>query len=289
MNTDTSPSVKSPAERWEAAIPQLFSELNLIAGFNPPKAIRDRFTLLHTILFSESHPCLAHLEQSDANAPNWLHRFRSGLLDSVQEGVIACCYHLSRIESVESRMLELAESHLAAIGPLSTSRCAGGGNTRVLNFEYQALVFSLRRTLEYIGVAVAAYFKTDCHSIRRLQKCILNLEPRGRMAHISSTLSEQLPRLAEIIPPDKATKRSVRDRLAHWEAVGAGCFNVSNNVNGITIGLVGGGHELDIPQHTKNQDSVRICVLGPVLRTQFENVNTLVWSLVNDLGFGDLS
>lgn len=49
--------------------------------------------------------------------------------------------------------------------------------------------------------------------------------------------------MADLLP-DREVQRSVRDRLAHWEAVDAGTLHVVLSAEGIMVYLAGGGEEL---------------------------------------------
>lgn len=277
--------IEKTMARWHLVSPRLFADLEKVAGYQAPKSLLDSFSSLQSMLFDEHTSSLNHLRHPRPGGPDWLQRYRSGMLDNVQEGIYACCYHLSRIEDIESAMLQIAKSYLSALGPTPTGSCVAGGNSRALNFEYQALAFSLRRTLEYVGVAVGAYFKSDCHSIRQLSKIVHGREPTDQANLVVECLSKQLPGLEDILPSDKQVHRSLRDRLAHWEAVKAGCFNISSSPRGFMVGLVGGGHDLDFcfssDQSVQADDQVLMSVLGPKLKDQFERVMSLVWMLVD--------
>lgn len=128
--------INTSMARWHAVSPKLFADLAKVAGYAPPKPLLKRFESLHVRLFDETTSNLDHLRHCRPGRVDWLQRFRSGLLDNVQEGAYSCCYHLSRIEFIESAMLQIADSYLAALGPSPSSSCVAGGNSRALNFEY---------------------------------------------------------------------------------------------------------------------------------------------------------
>jgi hypothetical protein len=261
----------------------MFKELERVAGYVPPTELSEPFSTLQQRLAHGLPDCLTHLHSHRSERVDWLRRFRSSVLGSLQEGVYASSYHLSRIQSIESEMLQIAEQFLPQLGKPVTSSGMGGGNSRALNFEYQAFAFALRRTLEYLAVAVASFFKSDCHSIRSLYRNLDGATPVDRALQIRAVLAEHMPALQDVIPFDKDTRRSLRDRLAHWEAIPAGTFNVSRGPWGASIGLVGGGHNLRHPMTTE-PDPAFAELLSPVLRDQLERIHALIWLCMDRLG-----
>jgi hypothetical protein len=270
----------------ERALP-MFAELGRVAGFVPPDSLTAEFERLHRNVVGENVPALAHLSNPRPGGPDWLARFRVAILDSLQEGLYAASYHLSRVESIETAMLHIAEAHLPLFGPSLAGSSIGGGNSRALNFEYQAFAFALRRTLEYLSVAIGAYFKAESHSFRDLAATIARADPREKVGQVQRVLAEHAELIQDILPTDKHNDRSLRDRLAHWEAVSAGVFNVIRGPTGYQIGIFGGGHNLtpsrEAPDHTQ---TVLYEALGPALRGEFERVRSLMWACIGALGLG---
>jgi hypothetical protein len=99
----------------------------------------------------------------------------------------------------------------------------------------------LRRSVEYLAVAVSCVFKKqNCHRIRKLSDQA-RTEPLFASAAIAG-LSQSLRELRDVLGDRKAGEWSVRDRLAHREAVDAGIFNVLiSSARGVRLQLVGGG------------------------------------------------
>ncbi len=102
---------------------------------------------------------------------------------------------------MEQQLLNLAKAYLPII-QIGEGTGVAGGNTRRMNFEYQAFVFALRRTLEYFAVSVGAFFKHDVHRIRKLVYTISGAEPRDISERVSLVLEESLRKLSDILPPD---------------------------------------------------------------------------------------
>jgi len=268
----------------------MFAELERVAGYVPPDDLSADFAKIQKEVFGEA-PALTHLSNPRPGRPDWLTRFRSAILDSLQEGLYAASYHLSRVESIETAMLRIAETHLPSLGLSTVSSTIAGGNSRVLNFEYQAFAFALRRTLEYLGVAIGAYFKRESHSFRDVAKTIAGETPVEKVERVQRVLAQHAEMIQDILPMDKHNDRSLRDRLAHWEAVSAGVFNVSRGPWGYHIGIFGGGHELRMPRSRPGPEHSPITgqalayeALGPALRGQFQRVRSLTWASIEALG-----
>ncbi len=267
----------------------MFAELGRVAGYVPPDSLSADFAKLHREVVGNAVPALAHLSNPRPGGPDWLTRFRAAVLDSLQEGLYGASYHLSRVESIETAMLHIAEAHLPLLGPSLAGSSIAGGNSRALNFEYQAFAFAIRRTLEYLGVAIGAYFKRNSHSFRDLADTIAGADPPERVEQVQRVLAQHAELIQDILPTDKRNDRSLRDRLAHWEAVSAGVFNVSRGPSGYHIGIFGGGHNLRMapsrgaPDHSQ---AVLYEALGPALRGEFERVRLLIWACIGALGLG---
>lgn len=277
-------------DSWHHRASVMFAEIGKIAGFTPPSEMTSGFESLQKELLESVPLALSHLSPSRENGPDWLARFRHAVLTSVQEGLYASLYHLTRAEQMETEILQTAVRHAPALA-MPVGSAAGGGNSRALNFEYQAFAFATRRTLEYAGVATAAYFKAECHSIRHLASSVRGREPKEVSERLTLFLEETMPTFQDIIPEDKHNDRSLRDRLAHWESISAGSFGISRSVKGYDIGIVGGGYEFPpfrgltgVGDATSNGDVISSAALGPALRDEFARVEVFVYGLLRILG-----
>jgi hypothetical protein len=153
-----------------------------------------------------------------------------------------------------------------------------GFRAPILGFEYHAFLFALRRTLDYLAGGVAAYFKRESHSIRRLAKSLDGAEPSEMVAEVQSVLAAALPNLKSVL--SEGEDRSVRDRVAHWQVVDAGFFNLRWDGSGeVVIELVGGGEELPA---FSNVDA-ETAPLAAVLHKQLSVAEDLVFSIVDRL------
>ena len=93
-----------------------------------------------------------------------------GFVD-MQEGLAAAHYHLQNLEAIESGAHIHALHNLPNLLPKRGGSIIGGSSLR-LDFEYQAFIFALRRTLEYSAHSIAAYFKTEVKGFRKLARTI---------------------------------------------------------------------------------------------------------------------
>jgi hypothetical protein len=264
---------------WIASQP-LFAAMEHIAGFTLPDHLRSRFETIH--LYTRQEPAgeaVSHLRPTERRPRDWLHEFRSSLLGHVQEGLGATYYHLRRIEEIEGQLSEFTRK-LDLPRNLSSSTSVGGGNTRALNYEYQAYLFAIRRTLEYFALFTSAYFKTDCHRIRGLRGAIEQRKPSRKRDAVLKVLDEALPGMDDVVPLNRSENRSPRDRAAHWEAVQAGTINVSWTPQSVSVSLVGGAEGLPSPIPIADSDAVLEPTLAPLLRTQVARVEALLFSLL---------
>ena len=244
-----------------------------VTRFDLPQNIKTIFQILESgTRWDTPLPEVIRLTQRGGARIEWRERLHTAIVNDVQEGLAACYYHLSNIEAIECRIMGLRIDR----PPISFT--VDGGNTRQLTFEYQAFVFSLRRTMEYLAVSIGAFFKRDAHSIRTIASIIRDSEPTEIRNSLVVTLDSRLKDLGDVLPPNKGNKRSVRDRLAHWDAVSAGRIQVIVVQGKPHISFSGGGEELS---RGKLFEDVRI---SPGLRNQVKRVESLIFDVYVDMG-----
>lgn len=114
------------------------------------------------------------------------------------------------------------------------------GNTLVLDFEYQAFILAYRRCLDYLARAICTYFKNDFHSFRKLGRYLEKID----RPIVTTTLIELHKKYS--IEFDfvlsEGNRKSVRDKISHYEYVSGGSINLSQR----GFILVGGGEELGL-------------------------------------------
>ena len=268
----------------------LFAAMERIAGFELPETAKNKFLAFHSAVTRTPRlPILLRLTIEGGSRRDWLQPFINTALGHVQEGLAASYYHIANVESIEREIINLASTALEEL-QIPTYSCVGGGNTRRLDFEYQAFVFALRRTMEYFAVSVGTFFKHPVHRIRALASSIDQAEPLELSRRVQARLNESLRTLSDLLPPAD-TERAVRDQLAHWEAVAAGVFNISAGPDGIFIGIAGGGENLHawdtgtrLEPQRQRQGSIEFVRLAPVLQEQVSRVETMIFGVYEELG-----
>jgi len=165
-------------------------------------------------------------------------RFMTGF-DACRAGYAASVYHLGRLRAIEDAIHDvLARYNFAksfrpgAVGAL--------GSTRRWDFEYQAFVLAYRRSLDALAWGLSTYFKAEQSSFPRFAKALPRLHPTPVAIALGAACTRHIGTLDLVIDPLRG--RSVRDRIAHREAVAAGVINVG------TFGhrVLGGGEQLGL-------------------------------------------
>lgn len=154
---------------------------------------------------------LAHLRPSPGKR-DWLATTKERIFGDFREGLATTRYHLDRVELIESEITTIAKAHESQL--FARGNIGLGLHSRPLVAEYQAFEMALRRSLEYLAAAIAAYFKTDGNRIRGLSDTVADREPRAASTAVCDRLDN-----ADIegLIGSRSGSKSVRDRLAHHE------------------------------------------------------------------------
>ncbi len=274
----------------EEAMANFHWAIHGVAGFRLPRDIEDRFSQISSAATAElviDH--LKRLVPVEEGVRDWLQLFRISATWDVQHGLAASAYHFWRASTIESEIARVGLEMLPRLGlPINAGGC--GGNTNMLDFEYQAFAFSLRRTLEYLAVAVGAYFKCDAHSIRDLTRTIRSKAPLQRSAQVSTLIDDGLENLRDVLPLEATAPKSVRDRLAHWTAVGAGVLHYYHKSDGYEISVLGGGddqfpwrNDTGVRVRREDVNGTGVLLVSPVLEDQLNRVLNFVFTVLDDL------
>lgn len=260
------------------------------ASFELPESTKKKFLSIHSsITATPQLATLSRLTVEGGSRKDWLKRFTSAVLDDVQEGLAASYYHLANIEHIEQEVISAALSTLAHLEQ-KIGTTLGGGNTRKLNFEYQAFAFSIRRTMEYLAASVNAFFKRDGNRIRNLVASIEGAEPVELSEKVRIKTGKLIQGLQDLLP--SGDDLSVRDQLAHWKTVPAGHLNVTWTPTDILVGFAGGGQnihpwgsETGLELKYEEMGGIGFMHLTPVLQNQIMRVDDLIFSLYSEMGF----
>lgn len=204
------------------AVRELWLKVEAIAGFKLPHPTFGRFWALGNMINRTPLPdVLVRLRKDPDSTQDWLKTFTVATLTNIPDGLGASYYHLSNIEAIERGVTALAVTHRHLWQP---GQGVAGGNTARLDYEYQAFLFALRRTLEYLAKSVCAFFKQRHKSIKKVADTIKTAEPSDIRERVLATLKAGLDGLPSVL--SLGPKRSPRDRLAHWETFDAGVLNI---------------------------------------------------------------
>ncbi len=181
-------------------------------------------------------------------------RFMNGIQDC----------HLSRLREIETAVHTILEqddcSEIFSKGTVATL-----GSLQCCHFEYQAFIMAYRRALDRLAYGFSTYFKHEQSSFRRFAEHLPTKYHPQPVAHALSAVCEKhVPNFSFVM--NKERGKSIRDRLAHKEAVQAGTINVGNFGHRI----IGGGEDLclgnfaDAPRLADTLDkhlyNLRLCV-----------------------------
>lgn len=230
---------------WRAL--PLWTGLENVAGFGLPAATQQRFLDVHAHLTKLPRlDVLARLEPKSEGKRDWYRRLSARVLDNVQEGVGACHYHVANIRHIELGLHQIVRDTVPGLNlPSQTAWALAGGNTRRINYEYQAFLLATRRTMEYFAGSVAAFFKAEDPGFRGLAGCIARSEPEDERDHVLEVLSVHSGLISELL--SEHPRLTVRDQVAHFQPVQAGTFNLICHPTAdpvFHLGLMGGGEEL---------------------------------------------
>ena len=250
-----------------------------IVGHAVPPEAKSSFADFQRYVSTDPKPRFVTDAEANSNATRWLRRLTEGVLEATQNALCCAYYHCDRISEMEHRVIDTLSStgiverlraNNAAIVPL---------NTIALDAEYQAFILAARRCLDYLARAIAAFFRSDFHSFRRLGGFLAGREP----VVVSYRLQAEYHRHA-----DKFTRalfsigenKSTRDLISHYEYVSAGCLSIGPH----GVILMGGGEQIGWNAISKDQtltklicdhrDLLQACIEG-LLKTLIDSSRQL--------------
>jgi hypothetical protein len=235
-------------------------------GFHLSNAECEPFLLFHRYI-TEPEPPFITQWRADPKKERWYHLLVNGVLGNVQNSFACVRYHQERARAIEVAAHSCFEK--AGVKDRLGNSSVGGGNTLALDFEYQAYVLAYRRCLDHLARALAAYFRNDHDSFRRLPKLLEKAKPRSVAEAISAVVVRHSTHFEFVLSAPCAS--SVRDRIAHREFVPAGVLNIS--AHGFV--LMGGGEELGLGATSE--------LLGDVLTRRTEELFGCITELLSVL------
>jgi hypothetical protein len=250
--------------------------LEPVTRFELPESVESRIREIGAQLHGEpTRRALLRLKPSRPGAVDWLERLSRGF-ESTHEGLAASHFHYQRVCEIEEQIRQVCESRAEAFRDFGSHGTFGFGS-RPLSFEYAALTFALRRTLDYLAICIGSYFKTDSYSIRNAARAIDGRLPSTARKRVQRRLRPE--GLISLIGDPSSNRRSVRDELAHYRANDSGVFNVrwDHEADDLQIVLVGGGENLPIfPEEPRD--------LSEVLADRLNTTEGLIFGCFRDIG-----
>jgi len=225
-------------------------ELDTVARYGMPPYIQYWYRLTNEAL-SRNPPLasLLTLSINDGGGQNWLKTFAGLTIGALTESLIACSYHAKNICNLEAELVTTADKLYP--GTLPWSVLIGCGNDCKIAFEYQAYVAAYRRSLDYLGRAVGAYFQFEIGAIKDFQSSAIQQKIResARGQAMPDVANEVLGYMTFLLENDVnifalEQQRLGRDRLTPWENVFAGTLTVMATPEEMQIGLISGNEEL---------------------------------------------
>jgi hypothetical protein len=198
------------------------SAVESIAGFTLPALERQPFLYFHSYMTNPEPPFL-RAWRSEPSLEKWYHRLVDGVLGDVQNGFACVLYHFGRLKTIESNVVEAIErfDYRRVLGNSTLAL----GNTRLWDFEFQAFVLAFRRCLDYLARAIAAYFRNEFHSFRRLGNFLGTAKSECVGAALLPLHQKYLTHFQFVL--SDGDRRSLRDKISHYQFVPAGTVNLS--------------------------------------------------------------
>ena len=137
-----------------------------------------------------------------------------------------------------------------------------------MDIEYQAFVLAYRRCLDYLAGAVACYFKREVDSFRTLPKSIRGTKVPEVATALTEAHARHVSQLAFVLD---AGRKSVRNRIAHYEFVSAGCINLTSK----GFFLAGGGEDLKMSENLVDLN------LNQILSHRLEHLHGCVADMID--------
>jgi hypothetical protein len=242
MDAQMQPSlIKSLGMFFSAEMQACHAKVREIAGYELSPENRAPFLAFHKFT-TDPQPDFISTLRDDPKREHWYHALVNGMLGNVQASFSCVLYHQDRATHIERALMEVLEAQ--KLKGLPENGTLGLGGTSVLDFEYQAYVLAFRRCLDQMAGALAAFFKNKYSSFRTLPDFLGRRRPKEVAQKLADVHAKYVSDFEFVLSEGGVT--SVRDRIAHYEFVPAGFFNLSTR----GVVLVGGGENLNLPGGT---------------------------------------
>jgi hypothetical protein len=214
-----------------------------VVGVDLPQATYDRINnMINSVLTTP--------------VPGWIMS-----LFAAQDGLTAGYYHYRNVERIEHAVDDIAR-RIYADPPADMLETNMSFAARTLTYEYQAFIFALRRSFDYLAGALTLGFGCpQATSFKDVPKKLKHATTRDSAAAEAISAKVDLVRKAfsEVFGDQKGL--SVRDQIAHRRSVPGGQFTVwFRPGRPVAVELNGGGEDLPLlGDHT--QAPGRLCAI----------------------------
>jgi hypothetical protein len=255
---------------------KLLQRVQNLLGYDIPKERSAPFDRIGQLVISgQFESFVAWRGQHRNEKRKWFFGCYGGLSVHVRGALAAAHYHFERI----CELIAAVESIIAEPEMKGVLANAGGGIGYPwrLEIEYHAMIFACRRSLDYLACALACAFMRESDSFRTFPKSIARVKSTPQIAAaLTEAHARHFNKLDFILAEGR---RSVRNRIAHWEFVSVGSMNISAE----GFFFIGGPESLNWPPGTKTSPPARLDV---ALAARLDTVHACVADMIETLARG---
>lgn len=265
-NIDPSVFVRMLATALDPELQMCIGAIRQVADYDIPQERAASFLRFHAFITAPQPGYITAWRQDQKLERKWYHSHVNGVLGNVRGALAGAHYHADRLKEIESSVNAVLTSN-GARERLANSTM-GLGCTRKMDIEYQAFVLAYRRCLDYLACALACYFMQEAGSFRKFPKSIVKTRSPEVATALTQAHARHVSQLAFVLAEGR---KSVRNRIAHYEFVSAGCVNLTAQ----GFFLVGGGEEILKPESHKGVN------LSKALSDRLEYLHTCVDDMID--------
>lgn len=204
-------------------------------AFDLPQSESTSFLLFHDFI-TNPQPRFITEWRNVPHQEKWYHALVNGLNGTTRNAYAAVLYHFQNLAALEANVMErISKRDFAEVLGNST---VGIGNTLKWDFEYQAFVAAYRRCLDYLTRGLAAFFKQTFHSFNSMPEKLRSQKPESVAIALDAVHKKHHRNFAFVMSDGE--KKSVRDKIMHYDWVDAGAINLTRH----GFILIGGGEAL---------------------------------------------
>ncbi len=242
-----------------------------IVAYDIPQERAAPFQRLMQLVSSRQLESLAVWRGHHLNAKRrWFFGCYAGISVHVRGALAAAHYHADRLREIDERVQAiLADPHAKEV---FAGANFGLGYPRKLDSEYHAFIFACRRCLDYLTASLACSFLREADSFRTFPKSIANVKSTPEIAAaLTEAHARHIHELDFILAQGR---KSVRNRIAHWEFVSTGSMNLTAD----GFFLVGGPENLNWPPRVENPRSDK---LNDAIAGRLESLHACVGDMID--------